>query len=863
MAAEMSTEELIMRTDPAEFHECQFWDRFYATRGGEAFEWYGSWADIAPLVDAVVGDRAAPLLVLGCGNSTLSEDMSGAGFTSVTSMDYSESVIDEMKRKTAGAVGMQWDVMDVTAMTYADGSWPLVVDKGTLDALYAENTEKLTEVARQMFSEIQRVLATGGRYVLVSMCQDFVLARVLGCFAAPAWRGRVDIQPFVPGDGTARPAYLLIFTAAASAEGGAAGAAAANVQLHGELTQELADGEAVSAEQAAAAVARYQRLGAMAAATAAVPSAGAISSAALGGATIAALPVRHDAALFAAVGRRDSDEESDDGAAAGESGDDSDDSSVGGGLGAGALSAETLAALADYAVDSGIVDAVDPRTLVDDIMGSGRAGGLLAAAQIESSDSDTSDSDEDDAAGSGVAAPAPAPQQAPAAGLPTAWVTHEDPYVRGLIVEGLARRPHWDTTVGGGVGSTGGGAVSMPPSWQAEGAARPRVRFHWGEYEEMDWDEVSRGETHSCCYCIRKGLIRKAQVRFSSLFCSRLAPFRRRFRYFSTDVRLNLAQIAFNAKKWAAKHPDSSFVKAMPETYILQLTEGAEAGRETLERLLQGQAPELLAQLTPDWEGEAEGTTADGRSLWIAKPSMTNGGAGVELVPSCGALLSSLRANPELREWVVQRYVDRPLLVDNRKFHLRVYVLCVGRLKVYVCKDVLALFSLKRYDTASLSERDAHITNTCVQNPESLDEEMRSVRMWDEIIEEISKEQGSDREVLAERVFDEVCDVVGQTFHAVSPEMTTFMALPNCFELFGFDFLLDNDFHPWLLEANAEPDFKQTGGRLQGVVRTVIEGTLALTADVWAKPPAEGWAGTEAERIADAAKGRMAEVFSR
>jgi len=49
------------------------------------------------------------------------------------------------------------------------------------------------------------------------------------------------------------------------------------------------------------------------------------------------------------------------------------------------------------------------------------------------------------------------------------------------------------------------------------------------------------------------------------------------------------------------------------------------------------------------------------------------------------------------------------------------------------------------------------------------------------------------------------------------------------------------------LEANAEPDFKQTGGRLQGVVRTVIEGTLALTADVWAKPPAEGWVGSEAE----------------
>ena len=176
---------------------------------------------------------------------------------------------------------------------------------------------------------------------------------------------------------------------------------------------------------------------------------------------------------------------------------------------------------------------------------------------------------------------------------------------------------------------------------------------------------------------------------------------------------------------------------------------------------------------------------------------------------STGALLTALRASPELREWVVQRYVDRPLLVDRRKFHLRVYVLCVGRLQVYVCKDILALFSLREYTTAKLSERDAHITNTCVQNPESPEEERRSVQMWDEVIETIRNEKGAGAGVAAESIFGEVCKTVGDVFNAVSPEQTTFMALPNCFELFGFDFLVDEAFHLWFLEANAEPDFKQ------------------------------------------------------
>ena len=36
---------------------------------------------------------------------------------------------------------------------------------------------------------------------------------------------------------------------------------------------------------------------------------------------------------------------------------------------------------------------------------------------------------------------------------------------------------------------------------------------------------------------------------------------------------------------------------------------------------------------------------------------------------------------------------------------------------------------------------------------------------------------------------------------AVSSELT-FFTLPNCFELFGFDFLVDEDWNAWLLEVS-------------------------------------------------------------
>ena len=53
----------------------------------------------------------------------------------------------------------------------------------------------------------------------------------------------------------------------------------------------------------------------------------------------------------------------------------------------------------------------------------------------------------------------------------------------------------------------------------------------------------------------------------------------------------------------------------------------------------------------------------DGSAVWIAKPSITNQAAGICVFDRVATLEEAIRQNEDLHEWVLQRYITRPLLV--------------------------------------------------------------------------------------------------------------------------------------------------------------------------------------------------------
>jgi hypothetical protein len=78
-------------------------------------------------------------------------------------------------------------------------------------------------------------------------------------------------------------------------------------------------------------------------------------------------------------------------------------------------------------------------------------------------------------------------------------------------------------------------------------------------------------------------------------------------------------------------------------------------------------------------------------------------------------------------------------------------------------------------------------------------------------------------------IFEQICTVTGEIFEAAARAMPIhFQTLPNAFEVFGLDFMVDSTGMTWLLEVNAFPDFKQTGGDLSGIVQGFWRGVMRV-----------------------------------
>ncbi|XP_067001304.2 eEF1A lysine and N-terminal methyltransferase homolog [Anabrus simplex] len=201
-----------------DFSQKDFWNSFFKKRGAKAFEWYGEYPELCGLLHKYIKPRDV-ILIIGCGNSSLSADLYDVGYRQITNIDISHVVIKQMQDLHGKErPDMIYRQMDALNMTFDDGQFSVVFDKGTLDALMPDSTIETRSRIDKLFSEIDRVLRVGGRYVCVSLLQDHILLKLLEYFQEAGWMFRVcrcseaERKSVESGDGPGLSVFVVVCT---------------------------------------------------------------------------------------------------------------------------------------------------------------------------------------------------------------------------------------------------------------------------------------------------------------------------------------------------------------------------------------------------------------------------------------------------------------------------------------------------------------------------------------------------------------------------------------------------------------------------------------------------------------------------
>ena len=141
-----------------------YWDERY-TKDPEPFDWYQRYSGIQELLQKYVKKDDA-VLMAGCGNSRLSEDMFEDGFANISNVDISRVVIDQMGDKYKDKPALTFQQMNVCSLEFPDESFDAVIVKGTMDAILCG--EGSTANVAKMCMEVSRVLKQSGILFVVS-----------------------------------------------------------------------------------------------------------------------------------------------------------------------------------------------------------------------------------------------------------------------------------------------------------------------------------------------------------------------------------------------------------------------------------------------------------------------------------------------------------------------------------------------------------------------------------------------------------------------------------------------------------------------------------------------------------------------
>ena len=240
-------------------------------------------------------------------------------------------------------------------------------------------------------------------------------------------------------------------------------------------------------------------------------------------------------------------------------------------------------------------------------------------------------------------------------------------------------------------------------------------------------------------------------------------------------------------------------------------------------------------------------TFNSGKNLWIIKPVNLNRGRFIiveknltEILKKVEQIQNKKKINTDEKKkgcdikceyLILQKYLEKPLLYQGRKFDIRLWVLIIYNQEddIYIFKQGHLKATCTQYNPDS-NDLYVHLTNYSVQK---YNENFSKIEIGNEIPfssfqNELDKSNsGID---FYKDIYPKIARIVRITGGAAKGKIN-FLNKKYCFEIFGYDFILDENYQPYLLEINTNPGLEISSPLIDELLPRMVDDALKLTID--------------------------------
>ncbi|CAI2381666.1 unnamed protein product [Moneuplotes crassus] len=216
------------------------------------------------------------------------------------------------------------------------------------------------------------------------------------------------------------------------------------------------------------------------------------------------------------------------------------------------------------------------------------------------------------------------------------------------------------------------------------------------------------------------------------------------------------------------------------------------------------------------------------KNIWIIKPAGLSRGRGIQVFSNFDEI-TDYTCDKE-KGWIAQKYIENPMIVNQRKFDLRIWVFVsdLNPLTIWFWNKPYIRFPAADYNANNLKDRFVHLTNNSVGKYAKNFEVIGDGNMWhiEQLITHLQEKHG--RDIWNEEIKPKIKDIIIHSLQSVQDLLDT---RKGSTEMLGYDIMIDENFTPWLIEVNSSPTMESSTKVTAHLVTNVMQSVVKIISD--------------------------------